>query len=277
MAGTIDLSDLPPQGGPMRKLVCFLAAFAALGASGAGAQVLPHRAEYALRLGPAPDAPRIGTAVEDLTQDCGGWHLRRDISTEIAITSSWKLNLVSKLDGEERRDGGEFRFRTVQSQNGNEHELRGRVRRAAKEVHADLDFPSGPQQLVLPSPTLMPIAALSHVIDRLRDRAASFPTMTFDAEVVGDAFLVDVEELDPGVLRGARPGERPIAVPGRSWPVFMSFTRGRDQQQQPLFTLKAQLFDSGVLDRLTVDTGLVVVTADLVALEMRKPPSCPRS
>ncbi len=277
MAGTIDLSYLPPQGGPMRKLVCFLAAFVALGAPGAGAQVLPHHAEYVLRLGPAPDAPRIGTAVEDLTQDCGGWHLKRDISTEINITQSWKLSLASKLDGEEQRGGNDFRFRTTQTQNGVAHEMRGRVRRTATEVHADLDFPSGPQQLVLPPATLMPVAALNHAIGRLRDRAASFPTMTFDAEVAGDAFLVDVEELDPGVLRGARPGERPIAVPGRSWPVLMSFTRGRDQQQRPLFTLKAQLFDSGVLDRLTVDTGLVVVTADLVALEMRKPPSCPRS
>jgi len=261
----------------MRKLVCFLAAVAALGAPGAGAQVLPHRAEYALRLGPAANAPRIGTAIEDLTQDCGGWRLKRDISTEIAITSSWKMNLVSKLDGQEQRSGNDFRFHTVQSQNGNERETNGRVRRTAREVHADIDFPSGPQQLVLPPPTLMPVAALSHVIERLRGGAASFPSMTFDAEVIGDAFLVDVDQLDPGVLRGARPGERPIAVPGRSWPVFMSFTRGRDQQQRPLFTLKTQLFESGVLDRLTVDTGLVTVTADLTALEMRKPPSCPRS
>ena len=57
----------------------------------------------------------------------------------------------------------------------------------------------------------------------------------------------------------------------------MSFTRGREQQQKPLFTLKTQVFESGVLDRLTVETGLVTVTADLVNLEMRKPPTCPRS
>jgi hypothetical protein len=165
----------------------------------------------------------------------------------------------------------------VQSQNGAEHEMRGRVRHAGKEVRADIDYPTGPQQFVLPPPTLMPVASLNKVIDRLRGGAASFPSMAFDAEVVGDAFLVDVDQLDPGVLRGPHPGERPIAVPGRSWPVFMSFTRGRDQQQRPLFTLKTKLFDSGILDRLTVDTGLVTVTADLTALEMRKPPACPRS
>ena len=261
----------------MRLLVCSLAALAALVPTGAGAQMQPHRAEYTLRLGVAANAPRIGRAVQDVSQDCNGWHLKRDISTDIAITSSWKLNLLSKLDGQERRDGDDFRFRTVQSQNGAEQEMRGRVRRTAREVHADIDYPSGPQQLVLPPPTLMPVASINNVIERLRHGAASFPSMTFDGEVIGDAFLVDVDQLDPGVLRGPHPGEQPVMVPGRSWPVFMSFTRGRDQQQRPLFTLKTELFDSGVLDRLTIDTGLVTVTADLTALEMRKPPACPRS
>jgi len=262
----------------MRPLVCFLAVLAALAPAGAGAQMQPHRAEYSLRLGTAANAPRIGTAVQDLTQDCGGWHLKRDITTEIAITSSWKMSLISKLDAEEQRSGNGLRFNTRQSQNGNEREMRGRVQRAGKELRAEIVTPSGPQQFPLPPATLMPVASINHVIERLRAQAASFPTLAFDAEVIGgDAFLVDVSELDPGVLRGERPGERPVAVPGRAWPVLMSFTRGRDQQQRPLFTLKTQVFDSGVLDRLTVETGLITVMADLTALEMRKPPNCPRS
>jgi len=261
----------------MRLLVCFLAVSAALGPACAEAQMQPHRAEYVLRLGPAANAPRIGTAVQDLTQDCGGWHLKRDITTEIAVTSSWKMSLQSKLDAEEQRSGNGLRFRTQQTQNGNERETRGRVQRAGKELRAEITSPSGPQQFLLPPPTLMPVASIDHVIERLRARVPSFPALSFDTEVIGDAFLVDVSELDPGVLRGERPGERPVAVPGRSWPLMMSFTRGRDQQQRPLFMLKTQLFDSGVLDRLTVETGLVTVTADLTSLEMRKPPTCPRS
>jgi len=261
----------------MRKLVCFLAILAALGPEAALAQMQPHRAEYALRLGLAANAPRIGTAVQDITQDCGGWRLKRDINTEIAITTSWRLNLQSKLDSEELRNGSGLRFRTWQNQNGNEREVNGKLQRAGKELRAELVTSSGPQQFVLPSATLMPVGSIDHMIERLRARAASVPALAFDAEVISDAFLVEVTELDPGVLRGFRPGERAIAVPGRSWPVFMSFTRGRNQQQRPLFTLKTQVFDSGVLDRLTVETGLVTVTADLVNLEMRKPPSCPRS
>jgi hypothetical protein len=262
----------------MRQLVCFLATLAALAPHGANAQMQPHRAEYVLRLGTAANAPRIGSAVQDLTQDCGGWHLKRDITTEIAVTPTWKMSLLSKLDAEEQRSGNGLRYRTLQVQNGTERETRGKVQRAGKELRAEIAYPNGPpQQFTLPPSTLMPVASIDHVIERLRGGAVSFPALTFDAEVIGDAFLADVNQLDPGVLRGERPGERPVAVPGKSWPVSMSFTRGREQQQRPLFTLKAQLFESGVLERLTVETGLVTVTADLTSLEMRKPPTCPRS
>jgi hypothetical protein len=283
MARTID--PMPPraQGGAMRRLVRFVLATAWIWPFGpvshaAWAQVQPHRAEYALRLGAAANAPRIGTAVQDLTQDCGGWHLKRDIKTEIALTASWKMSLASKLDGEETR-GGAFRYNTVQIQNGSQRESKGRVRRQSGETRAEIVFAgSPPNQFVLPSPTLMPVAAIDHLIDRLRANAASFPALMFDAEVIGDALLIDVTEQDRAAVRAARPADRPVTMPaGKSWPVFMTFTRGRQQDQRPLFTVGALVFDNGVLDRLTVDTGLVAVTADLQALEMRRAPVCPRS
>jgi hypothetical protein len=231
-----------------------------------------------LRLGAAANAPRIGTAVQDISLDCTGWHIKRDISSEIAVTSSWKLSVASKLDGDEPSSGHGFRYRTVQIQNGAERETHGKIRQAGGELRAEIVSPNGPSQFVLPPPTLMPVAAISHLVDRLRARASAFPALMFDAEVMGDAFLVDVTELDPGALRAARPADKPVTVPGtQSWPVFMTFTRGRQQDQKPLFSVSAQVFDTGVLDRLTVDTGLVSVTADLQSLEMRKAPVCPGS
>jgi len=280
---TIDLPKSSPQGGRMSRRVCFflVAAFLApqlLASQAAWAQMQPHRAEYALRLGAAANAPRIGTAIQDLTLDCTGWHLKRDISTEIAVTSSWKLSVASKLDGEEPRSGSGFHYRSVQTQNGNERETRGKVQKAGGETRAEILAPNVPPALlILPPPTLMPIAAVSHLVDRLRAKAVSFPALMFDAEVIGDAFLIDVEQLDPGTLRKASPADQPVAVPGQSWPVFMTFTRGRRQDQKPLFSVSAQVFESGVLDRLTVDTGLVTVAADLQKLEMHKAPTCPGS
>jgi EipB-like len=263
----------------MRRLVYFAFAVLLVWSEKASAQMQPHRAEYALRLGTAANAPRIGTAIQDISQDCGGWHLKRDIVTEIALTASWKLSLSSKLDGEEQRSGNGFRYRTVQVQNGNPRETKGRVQRTAGETRAEIVYAEGrPAQFVLPPLTFMPVAAIGHLIERLRAGATSFPALMFDAEVIGDAFLVEVTELEDGHLRPARPADKPVSMPkGKAWPAFMSFTRGRQQAQRPLFSVTALVFENGVLDRLTVETGLVTVTADLLSREMRPPPTCPRS
>jgi hypothetical protein len=237
----------------------------------------PHHAVYSLRLGTAVNAPRIGTAVQDLTQDCAGWHLKRDITTEIALTSAWKINVSSKLDAEEGLGGSALRYRTDQNQNGLERETRGKVMRTSKETRAEIVSPAGPTQFVLPQATLMPIAAIDHLIGQLTARAASFPVLAFDAEVVNDAFLVDVTELKDDDMPPP-PSDHPVTLPEtKAWPVFMTFTLGRRQDQRPLFSVKAVVYANGVLDRLTVDTGLVQVSANLQELKMGTAPVCPRS
>lgn len=263
----------------MRGPVSFaFALFALLSPQLALAQMQPHHAVYGLRLGAALNAPRIGVATQDLTRDCGGWHLKRDIQTEIALTSAWKISVASKLDAEEALNGNALRYRTVQTQNGTERETRGRVQRSGQEMRAEIVSPAGPSQFALPSPTLLPVAAINHLIERLGAKAASFPTLTFDAEVAGDAFLVDVTELNDGDIRPRPPSDRPAILPKlKAWPVFMTFTRGRQQTQKPLFSVKGVVFANGVLDRLTVDTGMVQVTADLQELKLGTSPVCPRS
>lgn len=260
----------------MSRGVCLLMALALLTPHLAAAQMQPHRAEYVLRLGTAANGPRIGTAVQDITLDCQGWHIKRDISTEIAITSTWKISLASRLDGEEPRDGTGFHYRLVQIQNGQERVTTGKVDGGGGKFRAEISPPDGPKHFVLPATTLMPITAIGHLVQRLEAKATAFPALIFDAELLGDVFLVDVTELDADTLRPAPPAQKPVTVPAkRSWPVSMAFTRGREQDQNPLFSVKADIYENGVLDRLTVDTGLLKVSADLHKLQMHKTPACP--
>jgi hypothetical protein len=237
----------------------------------------PYRAEYALRLGTAVNAARVGSALQDLTLTCDGWRLKRDVSGEIALSATWKLNVASRLEGEEPRAGDAFRYRILQNQNGAERETHGKVQRAGDELAAEIVSPTGPAHVLLPSPTLMPVALIEHLIERLRGGPAAFPALAFDAEGTGETFRIDVATLDAGTLRGRRPADRPVLVPGKFWAASMSFTHGRNPEPKPLFTIKAQIFESGILDRLTVDAPMATVTADLQALEMRKPPTCPPS
>lgn len=243
----------------------------------AWAQMQPHRAEYSLRLGTAANAPRIGTATQDITLDCAGWRIRRDVASEIAFTPSLKVSLASRFNGEEDRNGNAFRYRNVQTQNGAERDTLGKIWRVGGETSIDIVSPDGSRHLILPPPTLTPVAAVSHLVDRLSAAgAASFPAFMFGAEATGDAFLVDVKELDRDALQAAPPAIKPVAVPAtRSWAVLMTFTPARQQDEKPLLSVRARVFNSGVLDRLTVDAGTVTVTADLLALEMHEPPVCP--
>jgi hypothetical protein len=277
MARTFDPIPRRAQGGAMHRLVRFLLTLTLLWPLDAVAQVQPHRAEYALRLGAATDAPRIGTAVYDLTQDCAGWHVKRDIRVDIALTASWRISLSSKMQGDETRDA--FRFSTVQTQNGGQREMKGKVERRAGEMQADISFAEGPSdQFTLPAATLLPVQAIGYLIEQLKAKAGSFPALMFDAEVIGDTFLVEVTRQDPAEMRPARLPDRPVALPsGRSWPISMTFTRGRRQDQLPLFRVDTLVFDNGVFDRLTIATGLVDVTADLQGLEMHPVPACPRT
>ena len=243
-------------------------------AHAAAAQMQPHRAEYTLRLGAAANAPRIGTATQDLSLDCKGWHLKRDVKGEVPISTSLKFSVASTLDSDEQRSGDVLHYRSMQVQNGAEREVRGTVKRAESGLRAEIVSPEGTAQALLPAPTLMPVASINHIIDKLRSGSTAFPTLTFDAQVIGDAFRIDIAQVDAGTIRHRPPADKPITVPGKSWPVRMSFWRVGDAQRKPMVAFSARLFESGVLDHVTVDADMVTVTADVQALELRPVPNC---
>lgn len=260
-------------GGVRLLLVC-----AVLAPQCAWAQMQPHRAEYALRMGAATNASRIGTAMQDITLDCTGWRIKRDVASEVALTASWKVSFSSRLEGEEQRNGNGFQYRIVQTENGARRESQGKVARTEGDTRAEIVSAGSPAQRSLPLSTLMPVAAMSHLVERLRAKPGAFPTFIYGAEAMGEAFRVDVKSLDPAALRPAPRTARLVTVPaGQFWPVLMTFTRGDQQGQKPLFSLSAKIFESGVLDRVTVDAGIVTLAADLQALEMHKEPACPPS
>ncbi len=239
------------------------------------AQMQPHRAEYSLRLGIAANAPRVGTAVQDITVDCAGWGLKREVTTELALTPTLKFSLASRLTGEEARSGNGFRYRTVQILNGAERETKGEVQRRDGETRVEIVTPGGPERLVLPLQTLMPIAAFGQVVDRLGAGAASFPVLMFGAEATGAAFQLDVKKLDADALPAVPPALKPVPVPaGRSWPVLIAVTGLGQQAPKPLLSVRARIFSSGVLERLVVDAGPVIVAAYLQSLQMHPVSEC---
>jgi hypothetical protein len=201
--------------------------------------------------------------------------MEREIKGELAVTPSLKMNVVSRLDSEEPDVGNVFRFQTQLSQNGSARQTFGMVQREGEGLSAEIDSPSGASRLELPGPTFMPVSWVKHLIDKLRTGSAPFAGFLFDAEGTRDAFMVDVKRAERTVLRRRPPADKPIAIDGESWPVFLSFAR-RSDPEKSLFTLTAQLYESGVIDRLTVDAHVAIVTADLQSLQMHDVPACAR-
>jgi hypothetical protein len=240
----------------------------------AAAEVQPHRAEYLLRLGVAANAPRIGSAIQDITSDCSKWRIKRDIKVQVPVTSSWKISATSILEGEEQRNGEAFGYRVVQIQDEAQHETRGKAQRRNGEFGVEVSSTRGPETANLPSSTLLPIAALNRLIERLRAGATSSSMLVFSGET-NDAYRVDVERLKGNALRAAPYIEDAPRLSKSSWPVRMTFGQAGERGRKPLFSMSASLFETGILDRLTVDTGGFTIAADLKSLTMRDPAICP--
>jgi hypothetical protein len=239
----------------------------------------PHRAEYTLRLGTALNATRIGTVVQDIVLTCDGWRLRRELSVDASLTPSFKVSFTSRLEGDALRGKG-FAWRGVQKLNGAEREVRGTAERKDGAWQIDRTTPDGPQHLTLPSLTLMPVAAVDWLLRRLAHGSDAFPLLLFVPEAEGGAFLLDVKRAAAGAADVTPPSQRRVEVPGtRSWPFALAVTRAAQDTAngKPLVTLRGRLFDSGVIDGLVADVGVVAVAAHLRDLQMHDAPHCPSS
>ena len=254
-----------------------VAAATLLTAGPAGAQMQPHRAEYTLRLGTALNATRIGTIVQDIARECDGWRIRRELSVDASLTPSFKVSFTSRLEGEEPR-GKDFSWRAVQALNGAEREIRGTAEKEAGTWRVDRTTPDGPQQSTLPSFTLMPVTAVDYLVRRLARGSESFPLLLFVAEADGGAFRLDVKRAATGAADTTPPSQRRVEVPGtQSWPFSMAVTRAGQPDAKPIVTLRGRLFDSGIMDGVIADAGVITVAAHLRDLQMREAPTCPGS
>lgn len=258
-------------------IACALGAAAALLLSGpAGAQMQPHRAEYTLRLGTALNATRIGTIVQDIAQDCDGWRLRRELVVDASLTPSFGVSFTSRLQGEEPRRN-DFAWRAGQILNGAEREVRGTAEREHGAWRVDRTTPDGPQESVLPSFTLMPVAAVDYIVRRLTRGSEQFPLLLFVPEAEGGAFRLDVKRATAGAAHRTPPSQRRVEVPaGQSWPFSLAVTRAGRADAKPIVTLRGRLYDSGVMDGLVADAGVITVAAHLRELQMHEPPTCPK-
>jgi len=134
-----------------------------------------------------------------------------------------------------------------------------------------------PEQAILPSLTLMPVATVSYLVQRLMEGSETFPVLMFGAEAAGAVFLIDVKRAAAGSPEATPPSQRFVTVPGtQSWPLTMAIARAGQPDSKPLLSLRGRIFDSGILNTLVVDAGGFTVAAHLQGLQMHEAPNCPK-
>ncbi len=261
---------------PFRSLAPILAVCAPL-ATTMAADLLPHEARYTVRLGTSANGPQIGGAVQRLSTDCRVRRLRREVSTEFALTPALRFVTESKLDGTETRGGGAFEYRLERRNNDKVESLSGKVTAGKTGVRADIQFPGRPFAFDLPVGTLLPVTGIARIVDRLKAGATAFNFIVFDPELTSDALTVDVGLASPEMLRPPRPDGAAAKIPaGAAWPVSIAFTPTR-KGGQPLFVLSTMMHESGILDRVSVTAGIFALGADLTDLRIEPVPNCPTS
>ncbi len=266
----------PPVSLMLRPAVRFCLAPALLAVAvlpALAADLLPHEGNYVVRLGSSLSAPQVGTARQLLGLDCHVWHLERDVITDIPLGAGLRLTSTSELRGAEPRDGTVFNYQLKREQNGREFAISGRVTVGKNGARADLVLPSRPVTYDLPGGVVLPVAAFAQAIDALKGGADSFSFAMFDAELTSDALQVDGKIVPADALRPPRP-EGSKLPGGTAWPVEITFNRAGGRQ---LFTVLLLLHEGGALDRLTISTGLLTASADLVAFKPLPRPNCPVS
>lgn len=259
-----------------RRLACLVVAWLAA-APTLAADLAPHRAEYVIRLGTAVNGAQIGVARQRLTFDCRNWRIERDVGFAFVLTAMLRYSTESRLRGEETRGGGAFSYELERRINDYPERITGKATSSRVGGTAEIRLPARTIDFAMPGGTALPVRAIAEAIDRLKAGQTAFSFTLFDPEVTSDVMTVDAGIASPDMLRPPRAaspaGELNTA---QAWPITIAFSRTRFGGR-PLFTMSMLLYDTGVMDRISVSAGLVTAGADLVTLVMEPRPDCPLS
>jgi hypothetical protein len=261
---------------PVRRFAACLISALLIGTPALAADLAPHRADYVIRLGTAVNGVQIGTARQRLTFDCRHWRIERDVGFAFVLTAMLRYSTQSRLRGEETSGGSAFAYELERRINDYPERITGKATSSAVGGTAEIRLPARTIDFAMPGGTALPVAAIAAALDRLKAGQTAFSFTIFDPEVTSDVMTVDGGLASPDMLRPPRAASPAGELNTQAWPVTIAFSRTRFGGQ-PLFTLSMLLYDTGVMDRISVSAGLVTAGADLVTLVMEPRPDCPLS
>ena len=248
------------------------------GAAGA-AEIMPHRALYAMNLSRAgSDAGVVGangTMAYQWGQVCDGWTIEQRYRLKMGYAESADVNLTSNFVTWEAKDGLRYRFNQKETRNGaDQEELRGiaKLDGAGKGGVADFDKPAG-KSFQLPPGVLFPSAHTIFLIDKAKAGENFVSKQIFDGATAEGAVLVSAV-IGPKVEPDAEAAKKSPLLNRPGWRVRLAFFPADQKAEKPDYELGMLLLDNGVSRDMVIDYGDYAIRAKLDDIEPLPKPHC---
>ncbi len=249
------------------------------GTAAEAAQLVPHRAVYELTGKSAGGFGRSGSLrgilTYELMEDCDGWSVNQKAGLDVSAAEGDGHRFEWSQATWEAKDGTSYRYFIKDSQNGS----------TGTQRRGELVYPhpgeAGTLTTELPQrgeaeipPALLPIQHTLELIDRASAGEAIFIAQVFDATV--DEKPIDLSaSFGPSLTQPDTQAKEfaPLKnVPSRH--IDFAFYVQNLPDGTPDFEQSIELFDNGVVTRVSFEFGGLPVLGTLRRLEMLEPQSC---
>jgi hypothetical protein len=249
------------------------------GASADAAQLVPHRAVYELTGSSATGFGRSGSLhgllTYELMEDCDGWSVNQKAGLDVSAPEGAGQRFEWSQATWEAKDGSSYRYFIKDSQNGSTG-----TQRRGELVYPQPGAP-GTLTTELPArgeaeipPVLLPVQHTLELIERADAGETIYVAQIFDATVsekpveISATFGPSLKRPDTQAAEFA-----PLKdVPSRH--VDFAFYVQNLPDGTPDFEQGIELFDNGVVSRVSFEFAGLPVLGTLRRLEMLEPQSC---
>lgn len=259
------------------SIVCLLSA----AVSAQAATLVPHEAHYRLVLVqlkiPGEAASAGGDLALRVEKTCGHWRIVSRFDFSIAFRDAQRRMRVEVAQGlEEDLEGRTLSFESHTAINGKEVlSIKGTASAPEDGGDGRAVF-TAPRRVdyALPAGTLFPTATTQRTVAALERGMRMDSYLLFDGSNPAGPYRVsDVAGGKPLTLK-QRPAGDGSLLNSPSWRVTSAFFDHRGVDTEPLSTTVTQLHANGVVSRVLLDVGFLVVDGELVEITSLPLPSC---
>lgn len=254
-------------------------AWAAAWAPAAAAELVPHRADYTIRLAEARSGGSFtavsGTMSMSQERTCEGWIVAQDLRMEVDTVDGMVIAQKLRYAAWESVDGRAYQFASRGVIGSNREEFKGRA--WIEDTGGGTATFSLPESRTIPLPrdTAFPLAHTSWLIDQARAGARLAPRVLFDG-ISGEGPRKVSTFIGPPIEAGAAAGGKVsgplVERPG--WKMRLAFYPLGSSAAEPEYEVEAEILDNGVAPLMVLDYRAFTVILELARVEAIAPPVC---